>query len=68
MAYWVISFYLILQAALGVNNTSEALLYCILSPVGPYFPTGSFKPVSLMADARFVRSWHGGCGDSKAGG
>ena len=21
-----------------------------------------------MADSRFVRSWHGGCGDNKAGG
>ncbi|XP_028408900.1 branched-chain-amino-acid aminotransferase, cytosolic-like isoform X3 [Dendronephthya gigantea] len=53
---------------LGVSEGNEALLYCILSPVGPYFKTGSFKPVSLMADARFVRSWHGGSGDSKAGG
>ncbi|CAB4003359.1 branched-chain-amino-acid aminotransferase, cytosolic-like, partial [Paramuricea clavata] len=53
---------------LGVSEANEALLYCILSPVGPYFKTGSFKPVSLMADSRFVRSWHGGCGDSKAGG
>ncbi|XP_028408899.1 branched-chain-amino-acid aminotransferase, cytosolic-like isoform X2 [Dendronephthya gigantea] len=57
-----------LPPTLGVSEGNEALLYCILSPVGPYFKTGSFKPVSLMADARFVRSWHGGSGDSKAGG
>ena len=56
------------QATLGVSEANEALLYCIISPVGPYFKTGSFKPVSLMADPRFERSWHGGCGDNKAGG
>lgn len=53
---------------LGVNVSDEALLYCILAPVGPYFQTGSFNPVTLMADPRFVRSWHGGSGNSKAGG
>ncbi|XP_046863403.1 branched-chain-amino-acid aminotransferase, cytosolic-like [Xenia sp. Carnegie-2017] len=53
---------------LGVNKPKEALLYCILSPVGPYFKTGSFNPVTLMADATYVRSWHGGCGDCKMGG
>ena len=58
----------ILQPTLGVSEANEALLYVILSPVGPYFKTGSFNPVSLMADPKFVRSWYGGCGDSKAGG
>lgn len=53
---------------LGVNLSDESLLYCILSPVGPYFKTGSFQPVTLMANPKFVRSWHGGTGDSKAGG
>lgn len=54
---------------LGVNIPNEALLYCILSPVGPYFKlTGSFNPITLMANPKFVRSWHGGVGDCKAGG
>ena len=65
-----LDFYILLyfQPTLGVSEPNEALLYCIMSPVGPYFKTGSFKPVSLMADKRFVRSWHGGSGDNKAGG
>ncbi|KAJ7390998.1 branched-chain-amino-acid aminotransferase [Desmophyllum pertusum] len=56
------------QPALGVNKSSTALLYVILSPVGPYFKTGTFSPVALLADPSFVRAWPGGCGDSKMGG
>lgn len=59
---------LYLQPALGVSKSSRALLYVILSPVGPYFKTGTFSPVSLLADPSFVRAWPGGCGDSKMGG
>lgn len=59
---------LILQPTLGVNKSSSALLYVILSPVGPYFKTGTFSPVALLADPSFVRAWPGGCGDSKMGG
>uniref|UniRef100_UPI00358ED98A branched-chain-amino-acid aminotransferase, cytosolic-like isoform X4 n=1 Tax=Myxine glutinosa TaxID=7769 RepID=UPI00358ED98A len=56
------------ETSLGVAPTSRALLYIILSPVGPYFPQGGFQPVSLLADPKFVRSWHGGVGDFKMGG
>lgn len=56
------------QPTLGVNKSSSALLYVILSPVGPYFKTGTFSPVALLADPSFVRAWPGGCGDSKLGG
>ncbi|KAM7431193.1 branched-chain-amino-acid aminotransferase [Porites harrisoni] len=56
------------QPTLGVNKSSSALLYVILSPVGPYFKTGTFSPVALLADPSFVRAWPGGCGDCKLGG
>lgn len=55
------------QAALGVNQTSDALLFVITSPVGPYYKTG-FKPVSLEADPDKVRAWPGGTGQYKLGG
>lgn len=52
--------------SLGVASPNSALLYAILSPVGPYFSTG-LKPVSLLADPKFVRAWPGGCGAMKMG-
>eukprot|EP01094_Clydonella_sp_ATCC50884_P014184 TRINITY_DN2453_c0_g1_i1.p1 TRINITY_DN2453_c0_g1~~TRINITY_DN2453_c0_g1_i1.p1 ORF type:complete len:415 (+),score=144.48 TRINITY_DN2453_c0_g1_i1:51-1247(+) len=55
------------QPSLGVGPSFHALLYTILSPVGPYYPTG-FKPVSLYADTEHVRAWPGGTGDRKVGG
>jgi len=51
---------------LGVASSGKALLFVILSPVGPYFATG-FKPVSLLANPKYVRAWPGGCGDTKLG-
>jgi len=51
---------------LGVAPPKDALLYTIMSPVGPYFPTG-FKPVTLYADQHHVRAWPGGAGGSKIG-
>uniref|UniRef100_UPI00398F7704 branched-chain-amino-acid aminotransferase, cytosolic n=1 Tax=Pristiophorus japonicus TaxID=55135 RepID=UPI00398F7704 len=56
------------EASLGVKKPTNALLYVILSPVGPYFSTGSFSPVSLLADPKYVRAWRGGTGDCKLGG
>jgi branched-chain amino acid aminotransferase len=53
---------------LGVREPHSALLYCITSPVGPYFKTGTFQPVSLYADPAFIRAWPGGVGESKMGG
>ncbi|CDQ83932.1 unnamed protein product [Oncorhynchus mykiss] len=49
------------ERSLGVKKPSRALLYVILSPVGPFFSTGA-KP---RRDWRLVR---GGTGDCKMGG
>ncbi|XP_070557934.1 branched-chain-amino-acid aminotransferase, cytosolic-like [Ptychodera flava] len=53
--------------SLGVNTAADSLLFVILSPVGPYFPTG-FNPVKLLADPQYIRAFKGGVGDSKLGG
>lgn len=44
------------------------MIFVIIGPVGPYFATGSFNPVSLLADPSFVRAWKGGVGAFKMGG
>lgn len=54
------------QAQLGVGPNSDALLFVICSPVGPYYPTG-FKPVSLLATTKYTRAWPGGSGGFKLG-
>ncbi|KAK9381349.1 aminotransferase [Kockiozyma suomiensis] len=54
------------QASLGVGPPSSALLYVIMSPVGPYYPTG-FKAVRLEATDYAIRAWPGGVGDKKLG-
>lgn len=51
---------------LGVHTPDEALLFVILSPVGPYYKTG-FKAVSLEATDYATRAWPGGVGDKKLG-
>ncbi|XP_034984170.1 branched-chain-amino-acid aminotransferase, cytosolic isoform X3 [Zootoca vivipara] len=56
------------EPSLGVKKPSKALLYVILSPVGPYFSSGSFNPIALWADPKYVRAWKGGTGDCKLGG
>ncbi|KAM8845232.1 branched-chain-amino-acid aminotransferase, mitochondrial isoform 2-T2 [Spinachia spinachia] len=56
------------DASLGVSPPSEAMIFVIVGPVGPYFATGSFNPVSLLADPSFVRAWKGGVGAYKMGG
>ncbi|RMC02757.1 hypothetical protein DUI87_19947 [Hirundo rustica rustica] len=56
------------EPSLGVKKPTKALLYVILSPVGPYFGGGSFNPISLWADPKYVRAWKGGTGDCKVGG
>ncbi|XP_074019657.1 branched-chain-amino-acid aminotransferase, cytosolic isoform X1 [Numenius arquata] len=56
------------QPSLGVKKPTKALLYVIMSPVGPYFASGSFNPISLWADPKYVRAWKGGTGDCKLGG
>ncbi|KAM9672447.1 branched-chain-amino-acid aminotransferase, cytosolic isoform 3-T3 [Trichechus inunguis] len=37
------------EPSLGVKKPTKALLFVILSPVGPYFSSGTFNPVSLWA-------------------
>lgn len=54
-------------AYVGVGPTKNAKLYTILSPVGPYYPSG-FAPVKLLADDKYVRAWPGGTGNTKVGG
>ncbi|XP_029420819.1 branched-chain-amino-acid aminotransferase, cytosolic isoform X3 [Nannospalax galili] len=56
------------EPSLGVKKPTKALLFVILSPVGPYFSSGTFNPVSLWADLKYVRAWEGGTGDCKMGG
>ncbi|KAM9229083.1 branched-chain-amino-acid aminotransferase, cytosolic isoform 9-T9 [Dugong dugon] len=57
-----------LPPSLGVKKPTKALLFVILSPVGPYFSSGTFNPVSLWAHPKYVRAWKGGTGDCKMGG
>ncbi|KAJ7102175.1 branched-chain amino acid aminotransferase II [Mycena belliarum] len=54
------------QKAIGVGPPNEALLFVILSPVGPYYPSG-FKPVALYGTTEFVRAAPGGTGAYKLG-
>uniref|UniRef100_A0A286XRD2 Branched-chain-amino-acid aminotransferase n=2 Tax=Cavia porcellus TaxID=10141 RepID=A0A286XRD2_CAVPO len=56
------------EPSLGVKKPTKALLFVILSPVGPYFSSGSFKPVTLWASPQYVRAWKGGTGNYKMGG
>ena len=51
---------------LSVAPSDEAMLYVILSPVGPYYRTG-VKGVRLLAMGESVRSWPGGTGGHKLG-
>ncbi|GBG88186.1 hypothetical protein CBR_g46675 [Chara braunii] len=46
-------------AMLGVSAPAEALLYVMLSPVGPYYPSG-MKPIKLFVDLENARAWPGG--------
>uniref|UniRef100_A0A671X8P5 Branched-chain-amino-acid aminotransferase n=1 Tax=Sparus aurata TaxID=8175 RepID=A0A671X8P5_SPAAU len=57
-----------IEPSLGVSRPGRAMIFVILGPVGPYFATGSFNPVSLLADPSFVRAWQGGVGAYKMGG
>ncbi|KAI9244885.1 aminotransferase [Sporodiniella umbellata] len=55
------------QEALGVNPPSDALLFVIGCPVGPYYKTG-FNAVRLYATSEYVRAWPRGTGAAKIGG
>jgi len=49
-----------------VSQSSKAMLFVLLGPVGPYYLTG-MAPVKLLADPKFVRAWPGGSGGYKMG-
>lgn len=52
------------NGTLGVAPPSEALLFVITSPVGPYYPRG-FKPVPLHGTTEYIRAAPGGTGAYK---
>lgn len=52
---------------LGVCPTREAMIFVVLTPVGPYFPSG-LKPIKLYVETENVRAFPGGVGDKKIGG
>uniref|UniRef100_U5EJ01 Branched-chain-amino-acid aminotransferase n=1 Tax=Corethrella appendiculata TaxID=1370023 RepID=U5EJ01_9DIPT len=56
-----------IEPTLGVASSESALMYTILSPVGPYFKPGHKGGLTLYADPKYVRAWPGGCGDRKMG-
>jgi len=47
------------QHVIGVSPPTDALLFVICCPVGPYYSHG-FKPVSLHATAEYIRAAPGG--------
>ncbi|CAL7945493.1 unnamed protein product [Xylocopa violacea] len=55
-----------IDPTLGVASSESALLYVILSPVGPYFKKAD-AGISLLADPKYTRAWPGGCGNYKVG-
>ncbi|XP_063045307.1 branched-chain-amino-acid aminotransferase, mitochondrial isoform X2 [Engraulis encrasicolus] len=57
-----------IEPSLGVSRAGHALIFVIIGPVGPYFTTGAFNPVALLADPAYVRAARGGVGAYKMGG
>ena len=55
------------SSSLGVAASKDVTLFCICSPVGPYFQSG-LEAVQLYADTENVRAWPGGTGNAKVGG
>ncbi|KAJ7624513.1 branched-chain amino acid aminotransferase II [Roridomyces roridus] len=60
------------KPTIKVGASDHALLYVIVTPVGPYFPTPPgeslhAQSVSLLAVSEHVRSWPGGTGGYKFG-
>ncbi|EIM83386.1 branched-chain amino acid aminotransferase II [Stereum hirsutum FP-91666 SS1] len=54
------------QKSVGITPPDSALLFVILSPVGPYYPDG-FKPVALYGTTEYTRASPGGTGEFKLG-
>lgn len=51
---------------LGVIPPKESKVFVVLSPVGPYFPTG-FTAIKILCSENVLRSWPGGFGYAKLG-
>ncbi len=56
------------QDSLGVHPSSSYKFMVILSPSGPYYPTGFTRPIKLLISEKFHRAAPGGTGSSKAAG
>ncbi|KAF7982040.1 hypothetical protein HWV62_30306 [Athelia sp. TMB] len=54
------------QAAIGVGPPTDAMLFVIACPVGPYYPQG-FKPIALYGTTEYIRAAPGGTGAFKLG-
>jgi len=50
--------------AIGVRPSDKYTLLIMCLPVGPYYP----KPVSLLADTKYIRAAMGGVGEAKTAG
>eukprot|EP01017_Pseudomicrothorax_dubius_P003730 TRINITY_DN1059_c0_g1_i7.p1 TRINITY_DN1059_c0_g1~~TRINITY_DN1059_c0_g1_i7.p1 ORF type:complete len:299 (-),score=35.37 TRINITY_DN1059_c0_g1_i7:399-1295(-) len=51
---------------LGVRAPDRSLLFCVMSPVGPYYTTG-FKPIKLYCSEDHIRAFPKGVGEYKLG-
>lgn len=51
---------------LGVSKSTRSMISVIMSPVGPYFPSG-LTPIPLFVDEVNRRAWPGGVGHAKVG-
>lgn len=55
------------EAKLGVKPADSYLYMVLLSPSGPYYPTG-LNPVRIYVESKYVRTVRGGTGMAKTGG
>jgi branched-chain amino acid aminotransferase len=53
-------------ASLDVAAATDAKMFILTSPVGPYYASG-FKPVKLLVGEKAHRAWPGGTGAAKIG-
>lgn len=58
--------YISMTNQLGVLPAKDAKLFVVMSPVGPYFPTG-FNAINITCNDEILRSWPGGFGYAKLG-
>ncbi|MBF0313924.1 MAG: branched-chain amino acid aminotransferase [Oligoflexia bacterium] len=53
------------EPCLGVRPSNSYLFFCIVGPVGAYYPKG-FNPVDIYVCEKYVRAVRGGVGEAKA--